>query len=83
MKRELRDQTGLRVHVERDTVLQAFVADVCSLDAILESRDHSDSSSSSCNGTLDSAINGDMLMLPCNFVPVQPSLFPSTHRSTG
>jgi len=60
------------------------MADVCSLDAILSSRDHS-VDGGPCNQTLLNASSSlDMLMLPCNFVPLRPNHFPSTldHQST-
>jgi len=71
------------LHAERDMVSQSFVADVCSLDAILSSRNHTVGVSETCNNkTRDSvSTNLDMLMLPCNFVPLQPNLFPSTHQA--
>jgi len=62
---------------ERDAIRQSYVADTCMLDAILPSRDHRVGAPERCNKTLDSATDVDMLMLPCNFVPLRPNLFPS------
>ena len=73
---------GMWLRAERNTVRQSYITEACSLDAILPSRDHA-VGLSTCNETLQSATDIDMLMLPCNFVPLRPHLFPSTHHSTA
>ena len=68
------------MNAARKTVRQSYVTDVCSLDAILSSCDHQVNLTESCNSTLDSATDLNMLMLPCNFVPLRQNLFPSRQR---
>jgi hypothetical protein len=71
---ELKNMNGIQslFNAESISSRRHFVSDVCSI---------SSHNFSNCNATTVDDLSSTMLMLPCNFFPVQPPLFPVCHHT--